>query len=793
MKNAQPFSFKKLISSALCAALVGVLCGQAFAETGRAELTVPERMEWAAAGFAAEDAAEWKYYGIGSVDAKSWINAGIIYPAWANQWIGEGFGPQEAGLWKDVANVYTAGKFKKHGFGAAEAIEWIKNGVPAALRASEFKAAGLGPTEGGEFWRLGIYPEEAGEWSRGGFIPAETIDWRFGPKDVAYFHTKKSPSSRRVYKLEWAQRWRAAGFSAADARWAEDCGVALDTAVKWKGAGFTADETVKWRDSGFGIDEASAMRTAGIDAAEAEEKRDAQNPAQADSITRFHSDITLKPDGTLVVIETIEFQNAPEGVYNDCFYKATPGSPGIIELKYGANHHRVSKPSYTFISASVDGIQTGFEKKSNGIFCIGGGSPLSNGAHSFTVRYITNDRLIIFNDHDELSFDVLGGYRDDTTRRNVSATVRLPRGAEIIFTDGRAGLPGRRDFSVKVEETPDGDVAHYRVTRPIKDKMDFRVSVAFLKGYVDQGLLHRAKKLDHKTGRLLTSLAIFLAGFGAALAYYVIAWRSKGVDPVSAPVVIEFSASEGMSPAKARLLHTTGKVDLLSASSSLVALAERGCVKISESRGKYELSRSSCPAPADALEAAFLERFFAGADSVTTDNGGAQRRLKAALGILKKGLKNEFKNYYSTNAKALLPGIGMSLLTIAACLIVVDWGSFHSNEAMKVGVFYGIFLTTVFGTLAEVFRRFLRAPTAAYVKLKGRLDGYRAYLEANHPKSSGRMTGLSPQMQRHLSYAMALGIGGKYQMIPEGRAQWFKGSSGGFSSAEFLNALKRKG
>ena len=239
------------------------------------------------------------------------MEAGIPFPLWADQWRGEGFGPEQAKEWVGKVNVYTAGDFRKSGFGTRESLAWIDNGIRSALRAKEFRDRGFPPQQAGLWWKRGFFPDEAKTWRDGGFSVEETLEWKYGKKRTHYMRGGVKGYSQAVYSVEWARQWKDAGFTSAEAKQCRLFALGFDEALRWKQAGFDLQDAFQWKDSGFSPDKAQKKREEGLTPVEAEEARETESGPRGDEILSWHSDIVLHTDGTLTVTETVEVQDRP--------------------------------------------------------------------------------------------------------------------------------------------------------------------------------------------------------------------------------------------------------------------------------------------------------------------------------------------------------------------------------------------------------------------------------------------------------------------------------------------------
>jgi len=723
-------------------------------------------------GVPPSDLSEWNYYGIGEEESAKWIAEGIIFAGWAAQWKGEGFSADAAGRWHEIVNVHTAGDFHRNGFGPEEAKEWMDYGIRSGERAREYLDGGLDAREASTFWKKGLYPQEAKKWWAAGFDAAAMLRWHYGPIEGDFYLTRGSPYSRTVYDLNFARSWRDAGFKPEEAQRASKYRFELAEMKTWQAAGFSFDEAVQWKDSGFSLPEAVASRDAGLSPLDAELKR-YEASAREDEISELSVDITVKKDGTLDIVEAVTFIDRPFGNFREGYYKYP--SPAHVK------------------SVEVNGLPGGYVVAGNALQIKKDDTPLPEGEHRITLAY-TTDTLVWNKPHlDELRFAVVAGVQHGNYLRNVSATVRLPKGAHLIFADGNAGLPERKDFAVEIEDGEAGDVVRYVVTRPLTGNMAFGVDLGFVKGYATASWLHKLGVLDRQSMHFLSSLLIFVAGLAVTFFYYWAAWFRVGRDPQGRGAAItEFSPPEDILPPQMRaLLGRRGK-NHLSTVAELLSLAERGFLRIFEWEGAYKIEKTeknSVDLPD--WEQDFLATMFRDRNRVILTGRPERKQLSQVSQVLKASFERAYRTHTEQNSRYVWPGIILSLLFLGASLAVIDAGRLLAGEhGGTILVLYAALLAAGSSLLPLLFARLLRRPTREYVQLLERLQAYVEFLKRNFPGLNNR-TYVMPLLQGHLPYAIAAGIDADRLMIRNGEANWYKGASGGFVCGDFIAAIKR--
>jgi hypothetical protein len=766
-----------LVIAAVCIAVIGLFPADAAADPDDNLKGVPP-----------SDTAEWNYHGISAEEAKQWIQEGIIFAAWAAQWKGEGFSAGSAGRWRSIANVYTAGKFLRNGFGPEEAREWMNQGIKSGERAREYLSAGFDAREAGTFWKKGLYPDEAKEWKHAGFNAEAMLEWRYGPRQSGFYFTKGTRYSQAVYDLEFAQNWRNAGFLPEEAQRASTYRFELAEVTKWKDAGFSFNEIVLWKDSGFTLEEALAQRGAGVSALDAELRR-YESSVKEDELSEFSADITVQNDGTLDVVETITVIDRPGGYYREGYYKHA----AVTGCQTASSAIMHASPRLHVKSVAVDGLPGDHVRAGSVLYFRRNGAPLPEGEHRITLAYTTDSMVLDETHHDELCFAVIGGIGRGNYVRNASALVTLPKGAPVIFAGGSAGFRDRRDFVSEVEETGQGDIVRYTVTRPLRQDMAFSVDLGFVKGHAQASLLQKLVLLDRASMRFLSSLLLFGSGLVVSFLYYWIAWFRVGRDPKGrGAAVTEFSPPLDTGPAGMRALMEKGKTDHLSTTAELLALAERGYIRIFESEGNYKIEKARAAfADLPAAERDFLAALFHDRNSVILTGRSKRKQLSRAGQALKKSLKAEYRKQTEQNRGYLWPGIVISVLFLGASLAIIDRGElFDRNDAGAAFAGYAAVLAAGFGLHTLFFARLIRRPTADSVHLQERLRAYVDFLKRSFSGYSARAS-IPPLLQEHLAYAIAAGIDVDDRMIRSREAKWYQGDSGGFDCGDFIRTVKR--
>jgi len=456
-------------------------------------------------------------------------------------------------------------------------------------------------------------------------------------------------------------------------------------------------------------------------------------------------------------------------------------------------------PSYRLIGVLIDGGPARYstEKDSWGdqTICIGAqDGALKEGAHAFTIIYMTDYRLVELYDHDELFFDVTGQHLGIPVKE-ASVTVYLPKGADLIFADGYAGPRERKYFTAQVKEADGGDKVQYAVTRPLKPEMAFQVSVAFTKGAARPSLMRRVAYFDRTAGHIFSGIGVFMAGLLIVLVYFIVVWRRVGKDPERGPATPQYEPPEGISPAMMRYIATGGKFDEGVVAATLVKLGQCGAIKIGKEGNLYRISRTGEPsAVCLPEEKAFLDSVFTRSDSMVVGVKHANKMLRSITGPLKDMLRQEYKKYFVTNSHYLWRMLALSVIAAAGGLFFLDL-PIRGREPVPLIVYSG-FSFIVMCIMLIVFYRLLKTPTEVGSKMMGRIEGFRKFLAVNYEKARAfgerPETDAPPFLEKHLSYAIALGIDSEYVSIRAKSLEWYSGRPGGFSVHDFKSSLRMR-
>jgi hypothetical protein len=534
---------------------------------------------------------------------------------------------------------------------------------------------------------------------------------------------------------------------------------------------------------------------------------------QNERILSFDSHITVSPDGSMLVRETIEVmaerENIVHGIYRD------------FPTRY--TDHLGNRYSVRFDVVSVQRDDSSepyhIDTRSNGVRVYFGSSgyELIPGEHTYVFTYRTSRQLGFFEDHDELYWNVTGvGWIFAIDK--ATATVELPANvrSRISSLDGYTGYENGKGKDFTTSRDDAGNPV-FRAEN-LQPHQGLTLVVAWPKGLI------REPTAAEKRGQFIADnrpIFIGVVGLGLILVYYVVAWSMVGRDPRPGTIVALYEPQDNLSPAGMRFLEREGFDDKVF-TAAILGLAAHGYLTIEQDQKTYRLLRKrgygAVASKLSADERVLAEKLFKDGDKLTlTEHNavlqGAQTALKAALQTAME------KKYFVTNQRYLIPGVVLTALTVVTMVVLgssggsafagifmsiwlTGWSAgvavllvsvFRAWKGVRSGasaVFGAVFITLfsipflggecagifflenivgwlpiaiIFAglTLNIIFHYLLKAPTLAGRALMDRVEGFRMFLGA---VDRDRIRTLSPPVQtpelfeRFLPYALALGV-----------------------------------
>jgi len=402
-------------------------------------------------------------------------------------------------------------------------------------------------------------------------------------------------------------------------------------------------------------------------------------------INSFQADIDILEDGRVQVVESIkaDFGNLQKhGIFRDI--------PEVYERTGGGKH-------YTKLEVKIvknNGANTPYEiLKENGYarLKIGDSDETITGVQNYTIEYLVSGVLKSFEDHDELYWNATGD-RWPVPIESAKATVTLPSGqvGQITCYEGPRGAQDLCDF-----QEPIGNEASFEASRSLSPEEGLTVVVGYPKGLVPIIVVPPPKSVWDTmfTSWNFAAFALSLS-FSAGFAFFLwwrrgrdYWWRARFLyDPqakheVRPPgaheqIVVEYTPPEKLRPAEIGTL-VDERADTLDVSATIIDLATRGFLTISEEAKKwlfgrtdYILTKTSTDAKALLpYEQELRSRLFETGDVVSISSLKTKfyEDLKVVKDKLYEDMVNKkffYENPESVRRKYLFVAIGVGVLGV---------------------------------------------------------------------------------------------------------------------------------
>jgi len=479
-------------------------------------------------------------------------------------------------------------------------------------------------------------------------------------------------------------------------------------------------------------------------------------------ILDYRSDIAIRPDGALDVVETItvraEGRLIRRGIYRDfpTRYRDRLGNRVVVGFELlGVERNGQPEPHFT-------------ERRGNGVRINTGNDDLlpTPGEFTYTLRYRTTRQLGFFDGFDELYWNVTGtGWALPID--SVGATVTLPQAVppDQLRLDGYTGVQGASGSDYRVQVKDAGARVQFQTTRPLAAREGLTLVVGFPKGLVAAPTSgDRAASFLHDNRGVL----IALIGLALLLAFYVLRWRRYGVDPQPGAIFARYQPPEGHSPAGIRFVRKMA-YDERCFAADVVDMAVRGLLVIErldqDGSERWLLRRrpDGDPARLTAAQQMLAGRLFDGAQTITLTDQQATRVRMSRARHMKALSKRYHPRYFLANGGTIAVGVLLWLVSGGVALAVAQGDGL---VAMIAVLGAGFVAHIVFGWL-------MKAPTAEGRRLLDEIEGLRLYLSVAERDELARLpppsaedrdgSGAEPPLdadryQALLPYALALDV-----------------------------------
>jgi uncharacterized membrane protein YgcG len=504
-------------------------------------------------------------------------------------------------------------------------------------------------------------------------------------------------------------------------------------------------------------------------------------PVRSDErITDFSSEVNVAQTGALTVTETISVISEEDEIRHGIFR--------VFPTTYHTAMGRTIHVGFDVLSATRDGHTEPFsvESVADGAEVKIGDKDvvIDPGRHTYTLTYATDRQIGFFSDHDELDWNVTGNFWNFPIDR-AEATIKLPVGANILQWHAYTGPVGSRDRNARAQKITDREIL-FTTTAPLGLKEGLTVDIGFSKGAV---LPPSPAELREQFIRDNAAAVVAATGVLILLIYYFVTWYAHGRDPKRGVIIPLFAPPENFSPAAVRYVHRMA-YDRKSYAASLVDMAVKGYLTITEAHGTYTLTRTGKTVGEAGLartESAIAGQLFDSKSAIELkqENHGT---ISASISALKTALRNEYeKVYFVTNHAWFIGGLAILGVTAVATALLCDnapaaafmlvwlsgwsvgtsvllhraydeWMGVIAGPGSRIANFISAVFASVFavpftggliigmfflmqsiawlaavalcagGVASYVFYHLLKAPTLAGAKIYDQIDGFRLFL-----------------------------------------------------------------
>jgi len=471
-------------------------------------------------------------------------------------------------------------------------------------------------------------------------------------------------------------------------------------------------------------------------------------------IERFDARITVNPDGSIDVVETISprFSGTWNGIYRTIpiKYRTPQGFNWSVRIELQRVTDGSGQPLRT--EASRERHYAKYQIWVPGAV---------NATRTVVLSYRVHNALRFFENHDELYWNVTGD-EWEVPIEAATADIHLPAGAEAVRAIAFNGTYGSRTQDAAV------GVAGTTVRIAMPRILQFREGMTAVVGW-NPGLVARPTATDKVTGFLANNwpLAIPIPVFFAM--FWL--WRRRGRDPRPLPVAVRYEPPDGLSPAEAGTL-LDNSADMRDITATVVDLAVRGHLRIEDVEvprffgllkdEDYIFHRLDPPpgAPSPAPhEQEVLRGIFDGARSV--------KMSELANSFYKhlNGIRSAvFSRLIAKRAYRSRPDTVRTVWVFIGLLL---------GGMMAIGgaTLAGIFLLTpvpfvvagiLVGLIVAGFGLFMPARTVAGARLLEQVLGFEEFLDRVESDRFERVVKTPEMFERCLPYAMAFGVEKKW-------------------------------
>lgn len=478
--------------------------------------------------------------------------------------------------------------------------------------------------------------------------------------------------------------------------------------------------------------------------------------AQSERILLFESDITIHPDASLSVRETITVSSTGDQIVHGIVHEfPTQYQYYLLRHHVGFAIDAVEQDNHAamYVTKKVPG--------GTKIYIGDADILLSPGRHVYRIAYTTTRQLSYFDDHDELYWNVTGN-RWRLPIDQVHAVVHLPADVPVDNIQVYAYTGPLDSIAQNYTISRDDHIITYTTTHSLKTKEGLTIVAGWPKGYiVEPDRYTRWYWLFRDNAAFIISELWILLLLGWALLCYVyLYFRHRRATRV--PL---FYPPEGMSPSAVGYMYKR-IFDPSFLAADIIDLAVHGWVHIAYEKSfldytytltcTKELSILEQDSTLGAYQKQLLSALFSSRSTIVL-NRKQEKVIKDAMNLEKKYNKATY-GHYITHC--------IAFHIIAACISIIMFMSllFFEEDIFPPEQLLCIIIVALLThmTYEKTFMMvYIKDYTSAGQKIKNAIDGFTMFLSATEKERLAYTA--SPTLtltlyEKYLPYAMILGL-----------------------------------
>ena len=506
-------------------------------------------------------------------------------------------------------------------------------------------------------------------------------------------------------------------------------------------------------------------------------------------IRNFSAEILVRPDATIGVTETIEVQ----------FIGSWRGLYRTVPVQYftpqGFNYTlRVKLESATDDAGRALKVESSRERHylKWRIYVDGANDVVRR----ITIHYNVRNGLKFFDDHDELYWNVTGDEWDVPIAR-ASAQILLPLNATGVRALDFTGAYGSRARDAEVT------VSDRRVDVDMRRPLAFHEGLTVVVGW-DKGAVRAPTAGDRVMLFLESNWPLLVPVVVFAFMFWL--WYTRGRDPRTGPIAVQYAPPDGLTPAEVGTLidDDAGMRDI---TATLVDLAVRGYLVIEEQKRDHLLGLFSANeyifhlkipqrqwATLKPHEQSLLGAIFEYGSNQDVSLESLQNRFYTHLPGIKNAIFGALldRGYFGRRPDTVRSGyVGAAVVAGVLLFAIGHW--FSLRMGMAAAPFY---IAAVISALIVVaFGWHMPVRTTSGVKALAGVLGFENFLSHVEADRLERLPHTPETFEKFLPFAMALGVEKKwvsaFENIYSQPPNWYQGGSfsGGFRPMGFVNGL----